>query len=83
MTVESASTSETEDTEYSDDVIHDPNLAKSLEKIDVTAYKKLQVRSMLLCLKLCYSKLPVKLFLIQTIMIMLVTSHGAGFLNNF
>ncbi|XP_063996015.1 centrosomal protein of 78 kDa isoform X2 [Pogoniulus pusillus] len=43
VTVESASTSETEDTEYSDDVIHDPNLAKSLEKNDVTAYKKLQL----------------------------------------
>ncbi|NXP79117.1 CEP78 protein, partial [Ramphastos sulfuratus] len=43
VTVESASTSETEDTEYSDDVIHDPNLAKSLEKINVTMYQKLQL----------------------------------------
>ncbi|XP_074711795.1 centrosomal protein of 78 kDa isoform X2 [Strix uralensis] len=43
VTVESASTSETEDTEDLDDVIHHPDLAKSLDKISVTKYQKLQL----------------------------------------
>ncbi|KGL86311.1 Centrosomal protein of 78 kDa, partial [Charadrius vociferus] len=42
VTVESASTSETEDTEDLDDVIHHPDLAKSLDKINVTKYQQLQ-----------------------------------------
>lgn len=46
VTVESASTSETEDTEDLDDVIHHPDLAKSLDKINVTKYQQLQVRSL-------------------------------------
>lgn len=46
VTVESASTSETEDTEDLDDVIHHPDLAKSLDKINVTKYQHLQVRSL-------------------------------------
>ncbi|KAM6303768.1 LOW QUALITY PROTEIN: centrosomal protein of 78 kDa [Podargus strigoides] len=41
VTVESASPSETEDTE--DDVIHNPDLAKSLDKINVTKYRQLQL----------------------------------------
>lgn len=48
VTVESASTSETEDTEDLDDVIHHPDLAESLDKINVTKYQQLQVR-ILLC----------------------------------
>ncbi|KAM6187134.1 centrosomal protein of 78 kDa isoform 2-T2 [Sarcoramphus papa] len=43
VTVESASTSETEDTEDLDDVIHHPDLAKSLDKINVTKYQQLQL----------------------------------------
>ncbi|XP_074876078.1 centrosomal protein of 78 kDa [Buteo buteo] len=43
VTVESASTSETEDTEDLDDVIHHPDLAKSLDKINVTKYQHLQL----------------------------------------
>ncbi|KAM6034770.1 centrosomal protein of 78 kDa isoform 1-T1 [Theristicus caerulescens] len=43
VTVESASTSETEDTEDLDDVIHHPDLAKSLDKISVTKYQQLQL----------------------------------------
>ncbi|PKU43638.1 centrosomal protein of 78 kda [Limosa lapponica baueri] len=43
VTVESASTSETEDTEDSGDVIHHPDLAKSLDKINVTKYQQLQL----------------------------------------
>ncbi|NWH79594.1 CEP78 protein, partial [Piaya cayana] len=43
VTVESASTSETEDTENLDDVIHRPDLAKSLDKINVTRNKQLQL----------------------------------------
>ncbi|KAM6362991.1 centrosomal protein of 78 kDa isoform 2-T2 [Pluvialis apricaria] len=42
VTVESASTSETEDTEDLDDVIRHPDLAKSLDKINVTKYQQLQ-----------------------------------------
>ncbi|NXK38002.1 CEP78 protein, partial [Piprites chloris] len=43
VTVESASTSDTEDTEDLDDVIHYPNLAKSVDKINVTDYQQLQL----------------------------------------
>ncbi|NXG83319.1 CEP78 protein, partial [Stercorarius parasiticus] len=43
VTVESASTSETEDTEDLDDVIHHPDLAKSIDKINVTKYQQLQL----------------------------------------
>ncbi|XP_065717418.1 centrosomal protein of 78 kDa isoform X1 [Patagioenas fasciata] len=42
VTVESASTSETEDTDL-DDVIHHPDLAESLDKINVTKYQQLQL----------------------------------------
>ncbi|NWX77689.1 CEP78 protein, partial [Alca torda] len=42
VTVESASTSETEDTEDLDDVIHHPDLAKSIDKINITNYQQLQ-----------------------------------------
>ncbi|NXP52495.1 CEP78 protein, partial [Heliornis fulica] len=44
VTVESASTTETEDTEDLDDVIHHPDLAKSLHEICVTKYQQLQLR---------------------------------------
>ncbi|KFR14159.1 Centrosomal protein of 78 kDa, partial [Opisthocomus hoazin] len=43
VTVESTSTSETEDTEDLNDVIHHPNLAKSLDNINVTKYQQLQL----------------------------------------
>ncbi|KAM6230371.1 centrosomal protein of 78 kDa isoform 1-T2 [Porphyrio hochstetteri] len=43
VTVESASTSETEDTEDLDDVIHHPDLAKSIHEISVTKYQQLQL----------------------------------------
>ncbi|NXO59950.1 CEP78 protein, partial [Aramus guarauna] len=43
VTVESASTSETEDTEDLEEVIHHPDLAKSLHKINVTKYQQLQL----------------------------------------
>ncbi|NWX44337.1 CEP78 protein, partial [Steatornis caripensis] len=43
VTVESASTSETEDTEDSDGVTHHPDLAKSLDKVNVTKYQQLQL----------------------------------------
>ncbi|XP_029860611.1 centrosomal protein of 78 kDa isoform X2 [Aquila chrysaetos chrysaetos] len=43
VTVESTSTSETEDTEDLDDVIHHSDLAKSLDKINVTKYQQLQL----------------------------------------
>ncbi|XP_074787340.1 centrosomal protein of 78 kDa isoform X5 [Athene noctua] len=43
VTVESTSTSETEDTEDLDDVIHHPDLGKSLDKISVTKYQQLQL----------------------------------------
>ncbi|XP_075383398.1 centrosomal protein of 78 kDa [Mycteria americana] len=43
VTVESASASETEDTEDLDDVIHHPDLAKSLDKINVAKYQQLQL----------------------------------------
>ncbi|NXI96157.1 CEP78 protein, partial [Psophia crepitans] len=43
VTVESASTSETEETEDLDDVIHHPDLAKSLHKMNMTNYQKLQL----------------------------------------
>ncbi|NWU57355.1 CEP78 protein, partial [Dromas ardeola] len=43
VTVESASTSETEDTEDLEDVIHHPDLAKSIDKINVTKYQQLQL----------------------------------------
>ncbi|KFV42741.1 Centrosomal protein of 78 kDa, partial [Gavia stellata] len=43
VTVESASTSETQETEDLDDVIHHPDLAKSLDKINVTKYQQLQL----------------------------------------
>ncbi|XP_030367453.1 centrosomal protein of 78 kDa isoform X2 [Strigops habroptila] len=52
VTVESASTSETEDTEDLDVVIHYPDLAKSLDKINVTKYQQLQVE-----LEQCMEKL--------------------------
>ncbi|KFP56015.1 Centrosomal protein of 78 kDa, partial [Cariama cristata] len=43
VTVESASTSETEDTEDLDDIIHHPDLAKSLDKVNVTKSQQLQL----------------------------------------
>ncbi|NXP02768.1 CEP78 protein, partial [Thinocorus orbignyianus] len=43
VTVESASTSETEDTEDLGDVIHHPDLAKSLDKMNATRYQQLEV----------------------------------------
>ncbi|XP_028940838.1 centrosomal protein of 78 kDa-like, partial [Antrostomus carolinensis] len=43
VTVESACTSETEDTEDLDDVIHHPDLAKSLDKNNITKYEQLQL----------------------------------------
>ncbi|NXW51698.1 CEP78 protein, partial [Nyctiprogne leucopyga] len=43
VTVESACTSETEDTEDLDDVIHHPDLAKSLDKNNITKHEQLQV----------------------------------------
>ncbi|NWR76204.1 CEP78 protein, partial [Centropus unirufus] len=43
VTVESASTAETEDTEDLDEVIHHPDLAKSLDKIHITRNKQLQL----------------------------------------
>ncbi|KFQ13637.1 Centrosomal protein of 78 kDa, partial [Leptosomus discolor] len=44
VTVESASTSETEETEDLDDVIHHPDLTKSLDKINITKYQQLQLK---------------------------------------
>ncbi|KFQ46692.1 Centrosomal protein of 78 kDa, partial [Nestor notabilis] len=52
VTVESASASETEDTEDLDVVIHYPDLAKSLDKINITKYQQLQVQ-----LEQCMEKL--------------------------
>ncbi|XP_061226276.1 centrosomal protein of 78 kDa isoform X1 [Neopsephotus bourkii] len=52
VTVESASTSETEDTEDLDVVIHYPDLSKSLDKISVTKHQQLQVE-----LEQCMEKL--------------------------
>ncbi|KAM4639369.1 centrosomal protein of 78 kDa isoform 2-T2 [Amazona ochrocephala] len=52
VTVESASTSETEDTEDLDVVIHYPDLSKSLDKINVTKHQELQVE-----LEQCMKKL--------------------------
>uniref|UniRef100_A0A8C6ZYS5 Centrosomal protein of 78 kDa n=1 Tax=Nothoprocta perdicaria TaxID=30464 RepID=A0A8C6ZYS5_NOTPE len=46
VTVESAATSETEDTEELDDIIHHPGLKKSIDKMNVTKYQQLQVRSL-------------------------------------
>ncbi|XP_010223612.1 PREDICTED: centrosomal protein of 78 kDa isoform X3 [Tinamus guttatus] len=43
VTVESAATSETEETEELDDIIHHPVLKKSLDKINVTKYQQLQL----------------------------------------
>ncbi|XP_027526513.1 centrosomal protein of 78 kDa isoform X5 [Neopelma chrysocephalum] len=43
VTVESASTFDTEDTEDLDDVIHYPGLAKSIDKINVTEYQQLEL----------------------------------------
>ncbi|NWR36788.1 CEP78 protein, partial [Tachuris rubrigastra] len=43
VTVGSASTSDTEDTEGLDDVIHYPDLAKSVDKINVTEYQQLEL----------------------------------------
>ncbi|NXD90212.1 CEP78 protein, partial [Chaetorhynchus papuensis] len=43
VTVESASTSETEDTEDLEDGIHQPDLAKSLDKVDTAQYQQLQM----------------------------------------
>ncbi|NXA51589.1 CEP78 protein, partial [Nothocercus julius] len=43
VTVESAATSETEETEELDDIIHHPGLKKSLDKINVTKYQQLQL----------------------------------------
>ncbi|XP_057258106.1 centrosomal protein of 78 kDa isoform X1 [Pezoporus wallicus] len=52
VTVESASASETEDTEDLDVVIHYPDLSKSLDKISVTKHQQLQVE-----LEQCMEKL--------------------------
>ncbi|KAM8983456.1 centrosomal protein of 78 kDa [Ara ararauna] len=52
VTVESASTSETEDTEDLDVVIHYPDLSKSLDEISVTKHQQLQVE-----LEQCMEKL--------------------------
>ncbi|XP_071436760.1 centrosomal protein of 78 kDa [Pithys albifrons albifrons] len=43
VTVESASTSETEDTEDLDDVMHHPDLAKSIDEISVSEYRQLEL----------------------------------------
>ncbi|NWT00096.1 CEP78 protein, partial [Mionectes macconnelli] len=43
VTVESASTSDTEDAEDLNDVIHYPDLAKSIDKINVTEYQQLEL----------------------------------------
>ncbi|NWJ11178.1 CEP78 protein, partial [Crypturellus undulatus] len=43
VTVESAATSETEETEELDDIINHPGLKKSLDKINVTKYQQLQL----------------------------------------
>ncbi|NXG75749.1 CEP78 protein, partial [Baryphthengus martii] len=43
VTVESTSTSEAEDIEYLDDVIHIPELSKSFDKINVRMYQQLQL----------------------------------------
>ncbi|NXD14632.1 CEP78 protein, partial [Nothocercus nigrocapillus] len=43
VTVESAATSETEETEELDDIIHHPGLKKSLDKINITKYQELQL----------------------------------------
>ncbi|NWV82317.1 CEP78 protein, partial [Dasyornis broadbenti] len=43
VTVESASTSETEDTEDLEDIIHQTDLAKSLDKTDEAQYQQLQL----------------------------------------
>ncbi|NWX15649.1 CEP78 protein, partial [Aegotheles bennettii] len=43
VTVESASTSESEDAEDLDDVIQHPDLAKSLDNINLTKYERLQL----------------------------------------
>ncbi|XP_032532841.1 centrosomal protein of 78 kDa isoform X2 [Chiroxiphia lanceolata] len=43
VTVESASTFDTEDPEDLDDVIHYPDLAKSIDKINVTEYQQLEL----------------------------------------
>ncbi|KAI6058495.1 Centrosomal protein of 78 kDa [Aix galericulata] len=43
VTVESASTSETEETEDLEDVIHNPDLTKSLDKINVTKHQQFQL----------------------------------------
>ncbi|NXO82246.1 CEP78 protein, partial [Sitta europaea] len=43
VTLESASTSETEGTEDSEDVIQQPDLAKSLDKTDVVQYQQLEL----------------------------------------
>lgn len=46
VTLESASTSETEDTEDLENAIQQSDLAKSLDKTDAAQYQQLQVRSM-------------------------------------
>lgn len=46
VTLERASTSETEDTEDLEDVIQQTGLSKSLDKTDVAQYQQLQVRNM-------------------------------------
>ncbi|NXM46634.1 CEP78 protein, partial [Gymnorhina tibicen] len=43
VTVESASSSETEDTEDLADIVHQPDSAKSLDKIDAAQYQQLQM----------------------------------------
>ncbi|NXP16782.1 CEP78 protein, partial [Scytalopus superciliaris] len=43
VTVESASTSEAEDTEDLDDAIHHPDLGKSIDKINETEYQQLEL----------------------------------------
>ncbi|NWX95905.1 CEP78 protein, partial [Nothoprocta ornata] len=51
VTVESAATSETEDTEELDDIIHHPGLKKSIDKMNVTKQLQLELEECLLKLK--------------------------------
>lgn len=80
VTVESASTSETEDTEDLGDATHRPNLAKSLDEVKITKYQQLQVRSMFCALNSVKQFISIKPRFIQKIMVELITR--AGFLNN-
>lgn len=81
VTVESASTSETEDTEDLDDATHHPNLAKSLDKIKITKYQQLQVRSMFCALNSTKQFISIKPCFIQKIMVEVIIREG--YLNNF